>query len=343
QFKVVELHHTVVFVANGGSGTMASDVATKGQHYTLPACGFTAPLGKVFDHWVVDYTGIEEDPIKQPCDYFTAPYIWNESDVQTITVTAYWRDALILLNDDSAQPEGNKNANIIAANNGMTDLTVQLQGRTLYKDGKWNTLCLPFSMTAEQIAASPLADCTLNELDITGIYDTDKQTGYEKSTGTLSLYFKPATSIEAGKPYLIKWESGDDIVNPVFNGVTISSTASPVAFNGGQFIGTYSAVNLTSMDKSNIWFVGAENTLYNPDESSTSLKSLRAYFQLTEPASGVKSINMNFGEDATGIKRTEDTEKTEATEGVIYNLQGQRLNGVQKGINIVNGKKVLIK
>ena len=92
QFKVVELHHTVVFVANGGSGTMASDVATKGQHYALPACGFTAPLGKVFDHWVVDYTGIEEDPIKQPGDYFTAPYIWNESYVQTITVTAYWRD-----------------------------------------------------------------------------------------------------------------------------------------------------------------------------------------------------------------------------------------------------------
>ena len=52
---------------------------------------------------------------------------------------------------------------------------------------------------------------------------------------------------------------------------------------------------------------------------------------------------MNFDEDATGIKRTEATEKTEATEGVIYNLQGQRLNGVQKGINIVNGKKVLIK
>ena len=128
QFKVVELHHTVVFVANGGSGTMASDVATKGQHYTLPPCGFTAPLGKVFDHWVVDYTGIEEDPIKQPGDYFTAPYIWNESDVQTITVTAYWRDALILLDDDSAQPEGSKNADIIAANNGTTGLTVQLQG-----------------------------------------------------------------------------------------------------------------------------------------------------------------------------------------------------------------------
>jgi len=89
QFKVVELHHTVVFVANGGSGTMASDVATKDQHYTLPACGFTAPNGKKFDHWEASCEpGVE----KQPGDYFTAPYIWSESDVQTITVTAYWRD-----------------------------------------------------------------------------------------------------------------------------------------------------------------------------------------------------------------------------------------------------------
>jgi hypothetical protein len=52
---------------------------------------------------------------------------------------------------------------------------------------------------------------------------------------------------------------------------------------------------------------------------------------------------MNFDGDATGIKRTEDTEKTEATEGVIYNLQGQRLNSLQRGINIIGGKKVLIK
>ncbi len=46
---------------------------------------------------------------------------------------------------------------------------------------------------------------------------------------------------------------------------------------------------------------------------------------------------------ATAIMElTENTEKTEGTEG-IYNLNGQRLSGVQKDINIVNGKKVLVK
>ena len=229
------------------------------------------------------------------------------------------------------------NSEVIAANNKKV-ADVILTDRTLYKDGGWNTLCLPFNLVLE---GSTLDGATLMELDTdAGTYD--HITGLDN--GTLYLNFKTATSIEAGKPYLIKWENGDNIVEPVFNGVTISSTAAhEVSFTGGQFIGTYSSVSIEG-EKSNIWFVGAKNTLYNPSDASTSLKALRAYFQLTdEVVGGVKSINMNFGEDATGIKRTEDTEKTEATEGVIYNLQGQRLNSLQRGINIIGGKKVLVK
>ena len=45
-----------------------------------------------------------------------------------------------------------------------------------------------------------------------------------------------------------------------------------------------------------------------------------------------------FDDDATGIVSTPG-ETEEGT--VIYNLSGQRLNKMQKGINIVNGKKVL--
>ena len=69
-------------------------------------------------------------------------------------------------------------------------------------DGYWNTLCLPFNVTAEQIAAGDLAGAVIKELDTeAGSYE--HPTGYEN--GTLYLNFKDATSIEAGKPYLIKW------------------------------------------------------------------------------------------------------------------------------------------
>ena len=346
QFKVVEMQHTVVFVANGGSGTMASDVATKGQHYTLPACGFTAPLGKVFDHWVVDYTGIEEDPIKQPGDYFTAPYIYNESDVQTITVTAYWRDALILLDDDSAQPAGSKNTDIIDANDETTGLTVQLVGRTLYKDGSWNTLCLPFDVTT---ASGTLSGDNVQAMTL----DTSSSS---LADGTLTLNFTAATTIPAGTPFIIKWDNtGDNIKNPVFDGVTVSKATNDATIEGVlTFTGTYAPVAIPAEGDKTKLYLGAANKLYYPNAAMT-IGTHRAYFQLAsgitagEPASLVRAFALNFGEDdATGIVELEDDSSFVTRHSSFetwYTLDGRKLDGkpTQRGIYIYNGKKTSIK
>ena len=64
--------------------------------------------------------------------------------VDDVTLT-YFRDAIELADADD-------NATTIAANDGKT-VNVTLAGRTLFKDGSWNTICLPFNMTAEQVAA----------------------------------------------------------------------------------------------------------------------------------------------------------------------------------------------
>ena len=50
------VEYTVSFAANGGSGTMDSKTVEKGTEYTLPACGFTSPSGKVFKAWSVNGT-----------------------------------------------------------------------------------------------------------------------------------------------------------------------------------------------------------------------------------------------------------------------------------------------
>ena len=191
QFKVVELHHTVVFVANGGTGTMASDVATKGQHYTLPACGFTAPLGKVFDHWVVDYTGIQENPIKQPGDYFTAPYIWSESDVQTITVTAYWRDAQTLALTANHAPDenywttfycGDAGYTIDAEENACAYTATYADGKlTLHNQGKEIPAGTAVIIVADNNEVS-MTETTLNDFD-----GTNHLRGVDVDTPTSSL------------------------------------------------------------------------------------------------------------------------------------------------------------
>ena len=117
------------------------------------------------------------------------------SNMSSFTTLAY----LQLADNDTQQPIGEKNTDLIAKNDGKkTD--VRLQGRTLYLDGDWNTICLPFNMTADQLAASPLNKANLMELD--GDYSE-----FDAMSGTLTLNFTDATTIAAGKPYLVRWKN----------------------------------------------------------------------------------------------------------------------------------------
>ncbi len=235
--------------------------------------------------------------------------------------------------------------------------TVTLDGRTLYKDGKWNTLCLPFSMEAEQMAASThLKGATLMTLDVT------QKNGFDAADGTLYLTFKKATAIEAGVPYLVKWAkaadydsnpSAYDIANPVFEGVTISSTeAQAVAsttegLETVQMAGSYSPVSVTADDKS-ILFLSDANTLYY-SAVNRQMRSCRAHFYVPyiKEHTGVqaRSFALSFaGEGATAIvSLTADAEQM--NDDAWYSIDGVRLSGkpTQRGIYINHGKKTVIK
>ncbi len=195
--------------------------------------------------------------------------------------------------------------------------------RKLYKDGAWNTLCLPFNMTAEQLSAAkntvghPLYGATIWEMDVTGWYNTSNQrsdtysqdnfcyqTALEKDPADdekyiLYLYFQDAKAIEAGKPYLVKWSKPDgydtnpsnfDISNPVFENVTIKASLSAIESDDGSvlFVPTFSPVVLEKGNWLNL-YVGADNMLKYPSPTKDfTLKSFRGYFQLMagdEPAS----------------------------------------------------------
>ena len=238
-----------------------------------------------------------------------------------------------------------------------TAKSVVLTGRTLWKDNKWNTLCLPFdaSLTGD------LAGATLMELD-TDAGSYAHITGFEN--GTLYLNFKTATSIEAGKPYIIKWASGSNITNPVFTGVTISDTRTEVESADGTlaFAGAFSPL-IIGLENKSLLFLGGNNTLYYPDQAMT-IGSCRAYFRLSEELrmkseeSLVKAFVLNFEEedDATSINRP--TPDPSRNGGEVYDLAGRKVQGarskgqedsslfilhssLKKGIYIVNGKKIL--
>jgi hypothetical protein len=255
-------------------------------------------------------------------------------------------------------------ANTVAAN----PVAVQLKDRTLYKDGDWNTLCLPFDLALE---GSPLENATLMELDVDGTY-SGHQTGFDASTGTLYLFFKTATNIQAGTPYIIKWGKADNyendnahnIVSPIFTGVTIDNSTEAQAHltvasedANVRFIGSYDPVLFTPKDKSNL-FLGAENTLFYPtvgkvlvdNVSKYRIGSFRAYFQLSD-GTLAREFKLNFGDgEAQGISdamRLNDKGEmiNDKEAGAWYTLDGVKFDGkpTRKGLYINNGVKVVIK
>lgn len=201
--------------------------------------------------------------------------------------------------------------------------------RTFYKDGEWNTLCLPFAVAN---AATAFDGAELREVDVT-----------QSSENT--IVFKEATTIEAGKPYLIKWAKTPnevcDFVN-TFEGVTLVATATPVKVNDAiTFTGFY---NKTTADKlgESVAAIGAENKLFKV--TSGEMKGFRAAFVLNSNAQP-SAIKLVIDGTATGIEDLViDGVKAN---GRVYNLNGQyvgnSLNGLQPGLYIQNGKKIVVK
>ena len=241
-----------------------------------------------------------------------------------------------------------------------TNAFVVLKDRTLYKDGDWNTLCLPFNVADNDptdgisFSGTPLEGATAMELDVDGTYN-GYQTGFDATDGTLHLYFKEANTIEAAKPYLIKWAEGTNLVNPVFDNVAVSNAPyNDVTSQDGNvsFMGVYYAGKAYD-DFNDRLFVGTNNTLYYPKNGAT-LNAHRAYFQLNNditvgsPESAVKTFALSFGEgNATdGIKVIDNLkiDNLPSAASDWYDLNGRRLakKPARKGIYIHNGRKTVI-
>ena len=246
-------------------------------------------------------------------------------------LNAYVDADLIKLADDG------DNTDKIVAN---AQANFMLDGRTLYKDGNWNTLTLPFNVV---LANSELAGATAKTLSEATVDGT-----------SITLTFGDAVeSLVAGTPYIIKWESGEDnIVNPVFDSYGLGATARIITATEGQtvekadgnvkFIGYYNPVNITAADD-DIYYLTADNTLKYTGKDRT-LKAFRAYFQFAE-SEGARTFILDFGEGGTATT-IGNLPAEMFGQGDWYTPSGIKVGDslpAKKGIYINNGKKVVIK
>ena len=285
-----------------------------------------------------EITGLEsgtdyEVQVQGVCD--ESPTEWSES----VPFTTLFE--LVLLDNDLAE-EVRNNDKLTEAMGKKANVT--LSGRTFYKDGKWNSLLLPFDVTEEDLEDEnhPLYGATIKQL-------------YSGSvTGThVDMSFSSVSEIEAGWFYIFKWESGENIVNPVFKNVEIVHNAS--SLYGGYIdsdgcfyvLGNYNSYEFDPADwEAYPYYLTSEGNLKYSDQIRV-MKPFRMFFVFYANDPGALEFNLNFddGDTQTGIVDLDGNARHNSAAEGIYNLQGMKYNSkpVQKGIYINNGHKVVIK
>ena len=204
--------------------------------------------------------------------------------------------------------------------------------RTFYHDNAWNTLCLPFDVDANKVATA-FAGAEIREIDIS------------QCKGN-TIQFVPATEIKAGVPYIIKWNENVAEAKPfeeTFEGVMLVAEPKPVKVNNDiTFTGFYKMTAASELGGTSVAAIGAGSKLFTVGEGK--MKGFRAAFVLSSNAQASKYKVVIDG-TATGIEDLViDNVKANAR---VYNLNGQyvgnNLNGLQPGLYIQNGKKIVVK
>ena len=208
--------------------------------------------------------------------------------------------------------------------------------RTMNAGTTWATLCLPFEVS--------LANQNFRAFKLLSADDVTETVELEEIEG----------SIEAGTPVIIKMKDGATKLNFTVADKEIAKDVQTAETANGnyQLQGLYTQKEF-SKDTDNNCYIVKGSKLMNPAKllgetatKSVGSKPFRAYMadNSSAPAAGARMFSISVGGSTTAIEQLESTADSKAE---YYDLQGRRLQNLQKGINIVKrgGKtmKVIIK
>jgi hypothetical protein len=160
--------------------------------------------------------------------------------------------------------------------------------------------------------------CPTIGLDLSGV-DAYIVTGASGDNVTL----KKITELAAGDAAIVK--GSGDVEIPLKSGAATSES-------GNKLVGVQKYTDTSG--KAEYFLVGAE---FVKAAATSHLAAGRAY--LAGIGSGAKVLDLSFDDDATAIQSVE----AEQNNGVLYNLNGVRVDNAVKGVYIQNGRKVVIK
>ena len=219
--------------------------------------------------------------------------------------------------------------------------------RSFVADGGWYSICLPFSLTADDINKQ-FKGAEFQEFN-----------GVEQQDKTINLKFKKVTTTEAGKPYLIKPRKDITAADLTFINKLIEQTT-PVDVNHKldsdanktfSFKGVFSpfTANSEELADKNIKFLSGEKglDLVSPNDTGT-MKCYRAYFVFPGKKGIVETeAKITNHDEATAVQPVKRQEAE--TEHVVFSISGQKVAKVKnasqlpKGVYIINKKRIMVK
>lgn len=208
---------------------------------------------------------------------------------------------------------------------------VRLEGTTFHRDGRWNAVCLPFSLTRDELDASPLAGATFWRRSESGIAGSRLLVSFKKVTDDTFV---------AGEPYFVKWSGGADVVNPEFSNVVIQSTVpGGVADDFYRLCGTFDRQVFGDEEAGAGTFLtlSGEGALVSLPDHKADAFTHYLYVPNKDAADGTTAIccvRFSFEDDITAEKRITYGFEGNGTEASPYLIRNARqLNDMAMGLN----------
>ena len=193
---------------------------------------------------------------------------------------------------------------------------------------EWGTLCLPFTIDPTSEANT----CNFYTLQNIG-------------NESVVLELIENGTVEAGQPVVIRKKDNtqtDILINNVENAQAVKEPKN--TNTGNRLMGTF-----TNMELADDCYFIANNQFrlvsnYKPAASGVKLAAFRAYIQPQEQADvkNAPSLNISVNDKTTGIENTNVLDLLNDAEAEYYDVNGRRIQNLQKGINIVKkGNKTM--
>lgn len=324
--NITETSFDVEWDAVAGADSYRLDVATDEDFHHMVG---------IYNNMTVNGTSAHVEGLNDPDDH---EYYWRVRSVDASGGQSASSAPRRTRTSGGSVPEtGETNSDITAEltpylNEALPSIKIN---RTLYRDGYFNTLCLPFDLDAKGIAASPIKDCELFS------FVSAEKIGVAQ----LDIIIRPETEIIAGVPYLVRWaNTGDVIPSPLtFTNVEIRDVEGQTIGeeNEVRFVGHISQEQIPLYKQDNL-FVGEKNTLYWPDNTNSHMKGFRAYFAIpnSSPSSVPRGsaarlvIGANMPTDIDNIQKEQVQSRKVIENGVLliehnnvrYNVMGQKVS-----------------